>query len=1816
MKHTLKWFGFIALAAIIGFAMAGCENPTDPGSKSLIGNVSFDNNSPKVGDTITATYSPGNGTGIQTWQWFRVDGTDVLIPGVTTNAYTATAADVGKKIKVLLSFADQIGSVSATTTNAVAPAVPNSGITYTAIQTGGTDNTANTTAINFTFSAAVSGLTANDITVTNGTGSVTKGALSGSGTSWSLAVTVTAAGNVTVGIAKSGIEAVTKPVTVYKQGQSVPTLTGITAVYTQGSTIIYPDTPLDSLKAGLSVTAVYSNSTTQTATDYALSGTLTVGTSAVTVTYEGKTTTFNVTVTAGTADITYTAIQTGGTDNTANTTAISFTFSASVTGLTANDITVTDGTGSVTKGALSGSGTSWTLGVTVITAGNVTIAIAKTGIEAGTKNVTVYKQGQSVPTLTGITAVYTQGSATVYPDTPLDDLKAGLTVTAAYSNGTTQTATDYALSGTLTVGTSAVTVTYEGKETTFNVTVTAVTNSDITYTAAQTGGTDGTADSAGILFTFSGSVSGLTANEITVANGTGSVTKGALSGSGTSWSLAITVVTAGNVTVSISKSGIEAATKSVAVFKAGQTAPTLTGITAVYTQGSATVYPDTPLDDIKAGLTVTAAYSNSTTQPVTDYALSGTLTVGASAVTVTYEGKTTTFNVTVTAVPNSDITYTAAQTGGADNTADTTAINFTFSASITGLTANDITITDGNGSVTKGTLSGSGTSWTLGVTVITAGNVTVGITKTGIEAETKNVPVYKAGQTAPTLTSITLNTDSVKKDYNQNETLDLSGLVVTANYSDSTSAAVSYTSTSPANGATLSTTGTITVTVNYTEGTITKSNTFNVTVTAPKTLTGITLNTDSVKKAYNQNETLNLTGLVVTANYSDSTSAAVSYTSTSPANGATLSTAGTITVTVNYTEGTITKSNTFNVTVTAPKTLTGITLNTDSVKKDYNQNETLNLTGLVVTANYSDSTSAAVSYTSTSPANGAALSTTGTITITVSYTEGAVTQSNTFTVTVATTTVTVTFDTDGGSNVNSQTVETGGYINRPANPTKRGYNFVDWYTSAEYEYLFNFNVPITSSRTAYAKWVEGVPVITTDTLPNGEMNAAYSQTLTATGAAPITWSIDTGSLPGGLTIASATGVISGTPTTPGTSDFTVKATNAEGNDTKPLSITVTPPSGTLLTENQWANGSIATSGGRQQWFTFTATASTQYIHIETGTLTNLYVQVYDSSGATVGSETNFYSSTPSTSRTLTTGDTYYIRVRPYSNSYSGTYQIGFGSIAPPGAIPLTENQWADGNLPTSSSQQWFVFTATASMQYIHIERGTLTSLYVQVYDSSGATVGSETNLYSSTPSTSRTLTTGDTYYIRVRPYSNSYSGTYRIAFGSIVPPSAIPLTENIWADGNNTQWFTFTATASTQYIHADVGTLTDMYVQVYDSSGAEVGSETYLYSSTNTSRTLTEGETYYIRVRQYDSSYSGTYRIAFNTSTTAPPVQLPSDAITITENQWADGSLSANGQQWFSFTATASTQYIYAEFGTLNSSIYVQVYDSSGVAVGSETSLSNYYEDTPTTSRTLTAGQTYYIRVRPSRSYGVTYRIAFNTSTTAPPVQLPSDAIPLTENQWSNGSLTTSARQQWFTFTATAPTQYLHAAFGTIISGTYGGIYMQVYNSSGAAVGSTRLYSSTTSTSRSLTEGQTYYIRVRQYDISYTGTYQIGFNTTFYPPGTTFNTLTENQWANGNLPTSGSQQWFTFTATASTQYLHAGFGTIISGTYGGIYMQVYDSSGTAVGSQTRLYSSTTNTSRTLTEGETYYIRVTPYSSDYNTGTYWIGFTTSTTAPTS
>ena len=109
--------------------------------------------------------------------------------------------------------------------------------------------------------------------------------------------------------------------------------------------------------------------------------------------------------------------------------------------------------------------------------------------------------------------------------------------------------------------------------------------------------------------------------------------------------------------------------------------------------------------------------------------------------------------------------------------------------------------------------------------------------------------------------------------------------------------------------------------------------------------------------------------------------------------------------------------------------------------------------------------------------------------------------------------------------------------------------------------------------------------------PSGVVGTPYSVTLTAAGGTtPYTWSISAGSLPAGLTLNASTGVVSGTPTTAGTSSFTAKVTDAQSKTaTFATSITILS---SILTVAVTSSPATVAPGGTLT-YTITATNSGQ-----------------------------------------------------------------------------------------------------------------------------------------------------------------------------------------------------------------------------------------------------------------------------------------------------------------------------------------------------------------------------------------------------------------------------------------------------------------------------------------------------------------------------------------------------------------------------------------------------------------------------------------------
>ena len=399
----------------------------------------------------------------------------------------------------------------------------------------------------------------------------------------------------------------------------------ISAVFDQGANVIYDTASLDDLKQYLVVTGLYGTNGTREVSNYTLSGTLVAGVSTITVTYKNNiTTTFTVNVTheAGRFSISNN-LTNCTTSNNDNSVAENAEYSAIIS--PSLGYSLTGATVLITMNGVDITSTAYNNGNILITnvAGPVVITVSAVQI-----------------VINNISAVYTQ-PGTIYNTDSLDSLKTNLVVKAHYSDNTEVTLQDneYSLSGTLSEGTSVITVTYGSFTTTFNVAVSqAVTLSYINADYNQNGTVYET-----------DSIESLRQDLVVEAyysdNSHRTITDYILSGDLIAGQRVITVTYGGQTTT----------------FTVNVTAVILTGISAVFTQNGS-VYTDTPLDSLKNNLVVTASYNNGTSAVISgeDYSLSGTLTQGTSTITVTYNGETTTFNVTVSQAETWDYSWVAA----------------------------------------------------------------------------------------------------------------------------------------------------------------------------------------------------------------------------------------------------------------------------------------------------------------------------------------------------------------------------------------------------------------------------------------------------------------------------------------------------------------------------------------------------------------------------------------------------------------------------------------------------------------------------------------------------------------------------------------------------------------------------------------------------------------------------------------------------------------------------------------------------------------------------------------------------------------------------------------------------------------------------------------------------------------------------------------------------------------------------------------------------------------------------------------------------
>ncbi len=244
---------------------------------------------------------------------------------------------------------------------------------------------------------------------------------------------------------------------------------------------------------------------------------------------------------------------------------------------------------------------------------------------------------------------------------------------------------------------------------------------------------------------------------------------------------------------------------------------------------------------------------------------------------------------------------------------------------------------------------------------------------------------------------------------------------------------------------------------------------------------------------------------------------------------------------------------------------------------------------------------------------------------------------------------------------------------------------------------------------------------TTTALPGATSGTAYSQTVSATGGTgSLSYTVTTGSLPTGLTLAPSTGAISGTPTSTGSSSFVVTATDSVGaTGTENYSINVNPP----ITFSTLALPTATLNTAYTQQVSATGGTGTLTYSLASGTLpaglnllpsggitgtpttagsSNFTVKAADTAGAsatesyTLGVNATAFAISPTSLPNVANGTAYNQQLTTTGGTGTVTFAVTSGSV-PPG---LTfSNTGSLTGVPTTAGTSNFIVTATDSASH-------------------------------------------------------------------------------------------------------------------------------------------------------------------------------------------------------------------------------------------------------------------------------------------------------------------------------------------------------------------------------------------------------------------------------------------------------------------------------------------------------------------------------------
>lgn len=243
------------------------------------------------------------------------------------------------------------------------------------------------------------------------------------------------------------------------------------------------------------------------------------------------------------------------------------------------------------------------------------------------------------------------------------------------------------------------------------------------------------------------------------------------------------------------------------------------------------------------------------------------------------------------------------------------------------------------------------------------------------------------GETVPTVTEISVLKSPATTDYAVNTALDLSGLIVSAKYSNGLTGIITDYTTEPADKSILTKTGKNEVTVKYKDFSTSFSiNVYEVLPSTEPVLEGVVILQQPSKTIYAQGEVLDLAGLFLGASYSDGKTTIVTDYTSEPVANSILEETGDKEVVISY-KG---FSATINISVyekvpSSEAVLKDVLILQKPAKTFYERGEKLDLTGLLVGGAYSDNKTTIITDYSASPADGSELTDAGDQTVKVTF---------------------------------------------------------------------------------------------------------------------------------------------------------------------------------------------------------------------------------------------------------------------------------------------------------------------------------------------------------------------------------------------------------------------------------------------------------------------------------------------------------------------------------------------------------------------------------------------------------------------------------------------------------------------------------------------------------------------------------------------------------------------------------------------------------------------------------------------------------------